>query len=99
MNAIPSIAHSGMNAALQRLGAAANNIANAQTPGYHRQFVAQEAQPGGGVLTSVGQADRHGENLAEDLIQQISASYAFKANLRTIQTHDEMLGALLDLHA
>ena len=40
-----------------------------------------------------------GENMAEDMVQQMVASYSFKANLRVIRTQDEMLGSLLDLHA
>jgi flagellar hook protein FlgE len=37
--------------------------------------------------------------LAEDVVQQMSASYSFKANLLTLKTHDSMLGSLLDLKA
>ncbi|HJV60227.1 MAG TPA: flagellar basal body protein [Albitalea sp.] len=99
MNSPASIARSGMNAALLRLDAAANNIANQGTPGYRRQSVLQQAQPGGGVDTSIAQAAAPGENLAEDIVQQRIASYSFQANLRVIQTQDHMLGALLDLHA
>lgn len=82
-----------------RLDAAANNIANAQTPQYRRQFVSQQEQAQGGVSTSIGQVDLPGEDMAQDLVQQMMASYDFKANLRTIQTQDVMMGALLDLKA
>ncbi|HJW12663.1 MAG TPA: flagellar basal body protein [Albitalea sp.] len=99
MNSISSIAQSGMNAALVRLDAAANNIANLQTPGYRREQVAQQEQAQGGVSASIERAPQPGENLAEDIVQQMAASYAFKANLRTIQTQDVMMGALLDLRA
>jgi flagellar hook protein FlgE len=99
MNSISSIAQSGMNAAFVRLDAAANNIANLQTPGYRRVSVAQQEQAQGGVDTSIVRSLQPGENLAEDVVQQMAASYAFKANLRTIQTQDVMMGALLDLRA
>ena len=99
MNSLSSIAHSGLNAALFRLGAAANNIANAQTPGYRRQFVEQEALAEGGVAVSVGQTQEATANLADDLVQQMVAAYSFKANLRTIQTQHVMLGSLLDVTA
>ena len=99
MNSITSIARSGMGAALLRLDAAANNIANGQTPAYRRQLVQQEAQAGGGVATWIGRAAEPGENLAEDMVEQKLASYSFKANLRVIQTQDEMLGSLLDTQA
>jgi flagellar hook protein FlgE len=99
MNSISSIAQSGLGAAMQRLGAAANNIANQQTPGYRRQIVAQEPLAQGGVATSVGRAPQPGDDPARDVVDQMVASYSFKANLRVIQTHDEMIGSLLDLRA
>lgn len=99
MNSISSIAQSGLGAAVQRLGAAAHNIANQQTPGYRRQVVVQEPLAQGGVATSVSQSPQPGDDLARDVVEQMVASYAFKANLRVIQTHNEMMGSLLDVHA
>jgi flagellar hook protein FlgE len=99
MNSISSIAQSGMSAAMQRLGSSAHNIANGLTPDFRRQFVQQESQPGGGVIVSIGQAQAPGHDLARDIVEQMVASYSFKANLGVIRTHDEMLGSLLDLHA
>ena len=95
MNTI-STALSGMNAAMSQLDAAANNIANSLTPGYRRQTVAHHAVPGGGVATSLVQADTAGPSLAEDIVSQMSASSAFKAILKVLQTEHNMLGALLD---
>ena len=99
MNTISSIAVSGVNAASSRLDAAAHNIANAQTPDFKRQVVHQASQETVGVVTSVGKSDEIGADLAADLVEQMSASYAYKANLRTIQTQDQMLGSLLDVKA
>jgi flagellar hook protein FlgE len=99
MNSISSIALSGLNAAMLRLDAAGNNIANSQTPGYRRQSVVQTEDAGGGVSTSVERTVEPGENLAQDIVDQMSASYSFKANLRVVKTQDEMLGALLDVRA
>lgn len=99
MNSLSSIALSGLSAATLRLGAAGHNIANQQTPGFRRQLVLQEALPEGGVASSVGQAAEPGEDLARDIVEQMVASYSFKANLRVIQTHNDMIGSLLDLHA
>lgn len=82
-----------------RLDAAGNNIANSQTPGYRRQSVSQEEDSQGGVSTTVERAAEPGENLAQDIVDQMSASYSFKANLRVVKTQDEMLGALLDVKA
>ena len=98
MNTI-STALSGLNAASLWLDTSANNIANGLTPGYRRQTVVQQAVPDGGVSATVVQADAVGESLAEDIVTQMSASYAFKADLKVLKTQDEVLGSLLDLKA
>jgi hypothetical protein len=99
MNSIASIALSGMSAASLRVGASAHNIANLQTPDFRRQLTLQEARPEGGVSVTFGRAAEAGDALAEDIVGQKIAGYAFKANLLTLQTHDRMLGSLLDLKA
>ncbi len=99
MSSIASIALSGLNAASSQLATAAHNIANVHTPGFRRQLVQQAAQPDGGVVVSIGQAAETGEALAEDIVTQMSATYAFKANVLTLETQDRMLGSLLDLTA
>jgi len=98
MNTI-STALSGMNAASLELATSAHNIANTQTPGFRRQGVARQAIEGGGVSATVTQATAPGESLAEDIVTQMSASYAFKANLKVLKTQDEVLGSLLDIRA
>jgi flagellar hook protein FlgE len=99
MSSIASIALSGLNAASTRLATAAHNIANAQTPGFRRQLVQQAANPEGGVVVSIGRAAASGEALIEDAVAQMSATYAFKANVLTLKAQDGMLGHLLDLMA
>jgi flagellar hook protein FlgE len=93
---IASIALSGLNAASNQLATAAHNIANAQAPGFRRQLVQQTAQPGAGVV-SIGRAAETGDALAEDVVAQMSATYAFKANVLALKTQDRMLGSLLDM--
>jgi flagellar hook protein FlgE len=99
MSPIASIALSGLNAASNQLATATHNIANAQTPGFRRQLVQQTAHPEGGVVVSIGRAAKPGEALAEDVVAQMSATYAFKANVLTLKTQDRMLGSLLDVTA
>ena len=96
MNALSSIALSGLGAAQLRLGASAHNIANAQTPGFRRQLVTQQSMPEGGVSATLTQATIAGDALAADLVGQMSARYQFIANLRVIQTQDKLLGTLVD---
>ena len=102
-----AIGTSGMRAAQLRLDASAHNVANAQTPGFQRQQVSQTAQPAnGGVTAQVGreaaslaQGSDGFNRLVEDMIEQRMSLYSFAANLRTVQTQDAMLGALLDVQA
>ncbi len=96
MNTISSIALSGMNAAQQQLNAAANNVANANTPGYRRQEATQKAQPEGGVTTEIQRANAEGAALEADVVAQLQAKNAYLANLSVFKTADRMAGALLD---
>ena len=81
------------------MSVSAHNIANAVTPAFRRQLVAQQEQAGGGVSASVTQAEDVGSDLATDVVQQMTALYAFRANLRTVQVEHEVLGTLLDIRA
>lgn len=99
-----AIGLSGLHAAQTRLDTSAHNLANAQTPGFRRHAVQQTAAPaGGGVLTQVVREDtaQAGQlnHLAEDLVDQRMSLYSFKANLKTIEAEDRMLGTLLDRKA
>lgn len=99
MSAISAIAISGVQAATTRLGAASHNIANNQTEGFKRQLVSQQSQESGGVTASVAQAQEIGADLAADLVEQKQAAYSYRANLRSIQTEQQMMGSLLDIKA
>jgi len=99
MSPVASIGLSGLNAASLRLASAAHNVANLQTPEFRRQQVLQQAQPEGGVQAQITRAEQPGTALAEDVVMQMQASAAYRANLGVIKTEDEMLGRLLDLRA
>ena len=99
MNAVSSIALSGLQAAQTRIGSSAHNIANALTPNFRRQVVAQQSVPAGGVATTIQRAPVAGDALAEDLVALKLAQHMFGANLKVLRTHDRMLGTLLDTQA
>ena len=101
MASISSIGSSGLQAAQLRLDASANNVANMNTPGYRRQVVAQEeAADSAGVRAAVQrEQEAEGVALEKEAVEQMSATYAFKANLQTIKAQDEMMGSLLDVKA
>jgi flagellar hook-associated protein FlgK len=96
MNAISSIALSGLHAAQTRMSSSAHNIANAVTPGFRRQVAAQQTAPNGGVATTIERAPTQGDALAEDLVALKLAQHLFTANLKVLRTQDQMLGTLLD---
>ena len=99
MNAVSSIALSGLQAAQTRIGSSAHNIANALTPDFRRQVVAQQTTAGGGVATTIARASAADEALAEDLVALKLAQHLFTANLQVLRTQDRMLGTLLDTQA
>jgi len=99
MNSIQTIGLSGLAAAQARLTSAGHNIANAQTAGFHRQRVDAAALPDGGVSVRYAREPAPGEDLAADLVAQRQAVVDYKANLRTLQAADAMMGSLLDVLA
>lgn len=100
MASISSIGSSGMQAAQLRLDASANNVANMNTPRYKSEVVDQQAAQGGaGVTGSVRRSQEEGVALEKEAVEQISATYAFKASLQVVKTQDQMMGSLLDVKA
>lgn len=100
MSSAFAIAPSGMRAAQLRLDSSAHNTANLSTPGFHRQQVALQAAPAGaGVQAQLQRAPQAGVAPESEAVEQIAASYAFKANALVLRRQDQMLGSLLDLHA
>lgn len=99
MSGLISIASSGLAAAQLRLDASASNIANMNTPGYRAQRVEQQASSGGGVDARLDRVPQPGVSLEQEIVLQLAASHAFKANLHTLRTGDDVLGSLLDTRA
>jgi len=51
------------------------------------------------VTGSVRRSQEEGVALEKEAVEQISATYAFKANLQVVKTQDQMMGSLLDVKA
>jgi flagellar hook protein FlgE len=96
MNALSSIALSGINAAQTRLNASAHNIANLNTDNFRREEVSAQERPEGGVAVTVGKADRVGTDLVQDVVEQKMAALEFKANVQVLKTSTQVMGTLLD---
>lgn len=93
------IASSGMNAAALRQSTASANIANALTPGYKRLWVSGAALPDGGVVATKERGKHEGADLVADVVTEIGALYAFKANVISLRTADRMTGTVINLLA
>lgn len=100
MSSLLSIAQSGLQAAQLRMNSSAHNVANLNTADFRRQTVAQQAAPAaGGVQAQTIQAGPPGVALEAEAVEQMAATYAFKASVLVLRTADEMAGALLDERA
>ncbi|MEH0165797.1 flagellar basal body rod protein [Paucibacter sp. JuS9] len=94
-----STALSGISAANERLRASAHNVANLSTENFKRETVELTSLAGGGVGATSRTAENPGVAEATELVEQKSATYAFVANLRVLQTQVRAEGAMLDIHA
>lgn len=89
VNAISS-ALSGISAANERLRASSANIANLAATNQARS----SAEP-----KSVDKRPEVEINIANEIVEQQSAAYAYVANLKVLQTQLNTTGALLDIKA
>lgn len=87
----------GLQHQQRRLHASAHNTANATTP-------ADATVPlrTSGTERAAGGVDSHSQRVAttdalRESVVQIDSAQAVAANVRAVQTQDEMLGALLDI--
>jgi flagellar basal-body rod protein FlgC len=110
MSTIHGIAQSGVESASIRLNVSANNVANALTPGFEPSRVAVEAQPGGGVTTSVLKEDpsaevradrallaQSGTDLVTEIVAQAQAARLYQANMASLKTADDLFETALSL--
>ncbi len=88
---------SGMRLGTAKLGASAHNTANALTEGAPRlQANGVESPDGGVAITVTALPPDTGPDLVAESIEQKSAVVLYRANLRAVQTAEEMLGEILD---
>lgn len=102
MNLSAVSAISGLQTNTVRVGVAAHDIANVNTPAYEQSDLVQsEAQPGtqvAAILRTPSQSESSNTDLAKEMGQELTlGEKGYTANLKVLQTQDEMLGNLLDL--
>ena len=96
MSSAFAIASSGLQAAQLRLDSSAHNVANMNTPGFRRQAVEQQAAPDqGGVQAQTTRMPAPGVALEQDVVEQMAASYAFKANVLVLRTAKDEAASLI----
>jgi flagellar hook protein FlgE len=113
MSRVGDIARTGLMAADARIANSAHNVANSNTPGFTAsRLVTQEGRDGGVTYrpgTTESPSPGYGRDgrstapaasdtdLAQETVEQISASAAFKANLSVLKTHDELQRSVLSI--
>ena len=93
-----NISAAGMQHQAQRLRASAHNTANATTPTEESARLRVRGQERAYGVASYIETGATSDAVREG-VTQIESSQSFRANMRAVQTQDEMLGALLDLEA
>lgn len=112
MARVGDVANSGLRVANARVARSAHNLANVNTDGFKAERVIARDQNPGVTYSSVPTEapaplyDRDGTmvegsntDVANEMVEQMGAANAFKANLAVIKTDAEMQDALLDLKA
>lgn len=95
MNALPSIARSGLGAADAAMQAHAHNLANLGTEGFRRSGTTNSTAAGGGVQAQWTRAAAPGPAVEADLVGQLQAKNAALVNLAVFKAWDRMTGSLL----
>lgn len=93
---------SGMQAAAQRVQAAASNTANRETAGFQRREVVQSEAPGGGVQARIVRGDAPNDTIdaaVSDAIDARQAAHDFAASTAAFRAREDALGTLLDAFA
>lgn len=92
-----TIAASGMRAAQTQANVAANNIANANTPGFKAKSAQLTEAPTGGVSVSAVQQTGHSVDLPTEQANLKRAALMYDANGTVIRVANQMLHSMLNI--
>ncbi len=100
------MALSGLSASSAGLAVQANNVANQQSDGFKAKRADLVAEASGGVRVSGLQEDptpagpgASNVDLATEMVQGLGYDVMYRANLKILNTADELLKTTLDLKA
>ena len=96
MDSASAIASSALYGAAMKQVVAANNIANASTPDFQAATVQSSENRGGGVRTTVSQGS-DSVSISKEAVNMLNNDNAFKANIKTLQTTDQMTQQLFSI--
>jgi flagellar basal-body rod protein FlgC len=91
------VASSGLSAAQSLLNTAANNIANANTPGYQAQRTDLVDVSTGGVAVAGIQSTGQSVDLPTEFENLTRAKLLYTANAALVSIYQRMTGSLLDM--
>lgn len=110
-----SAAISAATAASTKVANSAHNVANSNTDGYKKSRVILQEDATGSVTANVGRVPAAGQppelqanpdlvehsnvEYGEEIVDQMTASNLYKANLKTFESVDEMLETALSIKA
>ncbi len=98
MDSVTGIANSALNAFATGQAVTANNIANINTDEFKTARTINQEGPNGGVNARVVQGN-DSVDISREAISLLSNSTNFKANLKTLQTEDQMTKELINIKA
>jgi flagellar hook protein FlgE len=98
MAEVTNIAVSALSAYTLKQTVTANNVANLNSSNFKASAVAMQASQGRGVRATTTQGSDRVE-ISREATDMILTSNGFKANLKVLQTADEMSKELLNIKA
>jgi flagellar hook protein FlgE len=98
MAEVSNIAVSALSAYTLKQTVTANNVANLNSSNFKASAVAMQASQGGGVRATTTQGSDRVE-ISREATDMILTGNGFKANLKVLQTADEMSRELLNIKA
>jgi len=92
-------AASALKAYSDNLSVTANNVANINTANFKSTEALMNEGLNGGVYVTLSQSSHEGTDLAKETVDMITTEEGFKANIKSLQTSDDMIKKLIDIVA
>ncbi len=97
IGSITNSASSGINAFSVGLAVTANNVANMQTNDFKPSTAVMNEDPNGGVRVTLSQSQNTGVDPAQEMTEMIIEKMGVEANIKSMQTGNQVIKSLVDL--